>query len=253
MIILLPYVSVFSKAFEFSEQVDEMLYGDKCEIVDKKGEFCKIITDYGYTGYIKKKAINCEKYTPNYIVNLPFADLLFRDRNFFKPALSLPMGAKVHITENDESQRYFKIKLQKGEEYFIHKNHVKPLNLLPKTQEDIRFSVTQTAKSYLGVQYRWGGRTPYGVDCSGLCFNAYRFNGIDIWRDANPEKTKGLRIIPFETAKEGDLMFFKGHMAMYLGNGEIIHASASKGKVIIEKYENNSYLKEIYISTGTIF
>ena len=92
-----------------------------------------------------------------------------------------------------------------------------------------------------------------GVDCSGLCFNAYRFNGINIWRDADITRSPNLKKIDYKRARLGDLMFFKGHIAMYLGGGIIIHSSASAGRVVIENVENNDYLKEIYICTGTVF
>ncbi|MBR4279122.1 MAG: C40 family peptidase, partial [Clostridia bacterium] len=95
--------------------------------------------------------------------------------------------------------------------------------------------------------------TPYGVDCSGLCFNAYRFNGINIWRDADFERSESLRKIDLAEAKKGDLLFFKGHVAMYLGDGEIIHASASAGRVVIENYDDKEGLKEIFICVGTAF
>lgn len=253
MITVLPYVSIFAKADCFSEHIDEMLFGDEFVITEEKRDFWKIKTDYGYSGYIQKGTACEKRYDPNYIVAVPFADLLFQDKNYFKPALTLPLGARIYISEADESKRYFKVKLQNDIEYFIHKSHIRSLNHPLKNEFDIRIALAESAKAYLGVQYRWGGRTPSGIDCSGLCFNAYRFNGIDIWRDAKPEMNPNLRDIPFECARCGDLMFFKGHMAMYLGNGEIIHSSASKGTVGIEKYENNRYLKEIYISTGTLF
>ncbi len=253
MITVLPYVSIFAEADSLSEHIDEMLFGDECEIIDEKGDFWKIKTDYGYFGYIKRDGIDPKRFNPNYIVISPFADLLFQGKNYYKPFLSLPMGARVYVSEADAGQRYFKVLLQNGQEFFIHKNHIRPLCSRPKTETDIRKAVAESAKAYLDVQYRWGGRTPFGIDCSGLCFNAYRQNGINIWRDAKPEMTPDLREISYECARLGDLMFFKGHMAMYLCDGYIIHSSASRGNVAIEKYENNSYLKEIYISTGTLF
>ncbi|MFR6589933.1 MAG: C40 family peptidase [Gallintestinimicrobium sp.] len=67
------------------------------------------------------------------------------------------------------------------------------IKLEPKEQEDadalgseeaFRESIMQTAYSCLGTQYRWGGKTACGIDCSGLAFMSYFRNGILIWRDA---------------------------------------------------------------------
>ena len=104
----------------------------------------------------------------------------------------------------------------------------------PKEQEDadalrleeaFRESIVQTAYSYLGTQYRWGGKTACGIDCSGLAFMSYFRNGILIWRDAAIKEGYPVHEIPIEQAKPGDLLFFPGHVAIYLGNGKIIHAT----------------------------
>ena len=94
-----------------------------------------------------------------------------------------------------------------------------------RSEEAFRKSIVQTAYSYLGTQYRWGGKTACGIDCSGLAFMSYFRNGILIWRDAAIKEGYPVHEIPIEQAKPGDLLFFPGHVASYLGNGRIIHAT----------------------------
>lgn len=94
-----------------------------------------------------------------------------------------------------------------------------------RSEEAFRKSIVQTAYSYLGTQYRWGGKTACGIDCSGLAFMSYFRNGILIWRDAAIKEGYPVHEIPIEQAKPGDLLFFPGHVAIYLGNGRIIHAT----------------------------
>jgi len=237
-----------------AEQVDEMLYGEEAEILDEVGGFYKIKSEYGYIGWTIKPNLFEKLHDANHIVVTPFADLLFEGKNYFQPPMTLPRGAKVDVGFSHKEDRYGFAVLPSKRIYYIHKNHISLLsNIKKETEDEIRNSIVETAKEYLGVQYRWGGRTHFGVDCSGLVFNAYRFNGIDIWRDAEFEKNENLREIPLEEAKKGDLMFFPGHVGMYIGDGLILHSSASKGYVSIEKFEENKWLKENLICVGTAF
>lgn len=94
-----------------------------------------------------------------------------------------------------------------------------------RSEETLRESIVRIAYSYLGTQYRWGGKTASGIDCSGLAFMSYFQNGILIWRDAAIKEGYPVHEILIEQAKPGDLLFFRGHVAIYLGNGKIIHAT----------------------------
>ncbi len=240
---------IFASPDSDSEQIDELLYGDAVEITDRKRNFLKIITDYGYIGWINDNSVCDFESEPTDCITAPFADLLKTERYFYPPRLTLPFGAKVEIIS--EGARFAACKTPTGE-FYINKNLISPIEN-KKSESELRKSVSETAKAFLGVQYRWGGRTMAGIDCSGLCFNAYRFNGINIWRDADITASPNIKRIGYKNARLGDLMFFKGHIAMYLGGGKIIHSSASAGGVVIENVENNDYLKEIYICTGTVF
>ena len=92
-----------------------------------------------------------------------------------------------------------------------------------------RRAVAETAKTYLGVQYRWGGKTTAGIDCSGLVSASYMLNGILIYRDAKIMEGFPLKEIKKEDMKMGDLLFFPGHVAMYLGDGLYIHSTGKIG------------------------
>lgn len=95
----------------------------------------------------------------------------------------------------------------------------------PAGEEAFREAVTETAKRYLGTQYRWGGKSSEGIDCSGLAFMSYMLNGVLIYRDASIQEGYPIREIPKEAAKKGDLIFFPGHVAICLGEGRFIHST----------------------------
>ncbi len=250
MVVLLPRLTVYASPDNTSQQVDELLFGDRAE-VEKFGKFCKITTDYGYSGYVCRTGLTTSDLTPNFMVNSPFSDLLRQDYYRFEPIITLPFGSRIYAEET-ENPRFFRAYAGK-KELFIHKNHLKLLKETVIDEKSFRREVQTVAKSYLGIQYRWGGRTHLGIDCSGLCFNAYRFCGVNIWRDAVIEKSQNLRQIGYSQAKEGDLLFFQGHIAMKCRGDYIIHSSASAGAVVYEDFLKNTYLKNIFICAGTLF
>jgi cell wall-associated NlpC family hydrolase len=89
-----------------------------------------------------------------------------------------------------------------------------------------RAGLVGTARSFLGLQYLWGGLSGFGLDCSGLTWLDYRVHGIRIPRDALPQSRHGRRV---STRAPADLLFYASngrvhHVSMYLGNGQMIHA-----------------------------
>lgn len=89
-------------------------------------------------------------------------------------------------------------------------------------------NLTQTAQKYLGVPYVWGGTTPNGFDCSGLVQYVARENGLILPRTSQQQSTCG-SYISLSQIQPGDLLFWGGvgtaeHVALYLGNGQYIHA-----------------------------
>ena len=131
---------------------------------------------------------------------------------------------------------------------------------LEKDEAIFRQMVVRTAQSYLGTQYRWGGKSSYGIDCSGLCSMAYLLNGVIIFRDSHIEQGFPIHQIAYEKLAIGDLLFFKGHVAMWLGNNKIIHSTAKKGRegVVIDSIDRNNPnarldLWDIYQMCGSLF
>ncbi len=112
------------------------------------------------------------------------------------------------------------------------------------------------AKANLGVPYQWGGISPSGFDCSGLIKYSYAKAGITLNRTAAQMfYGNGYRI--YNYIQPGDLMFYAPtkassptHVAMYIGNGQMIMASSSKGVMITST--NNPYWHPRYVGTKRI-
>ncbi len=104
-----------------------------------------------------------------------------------------------------------------------------------------RTEIIEMALSFLNAPYLWGGKTPFGVDCSGFTQSVFKMAGKKLPRDASQQVNEGEALSFLEEALPGDLAFFDNeegniiHVGVILGNNEIIHAS---GKVRIDKIDH---------------
>lgn len=101
----------------------------------------------------------------------------------------------------------------------------------PRFQNNPRESIPHLATQFLGAPYLWGGRSIFGVDCSGLCQIIFKAHGIHLLRDAHQQATQGQPLDFLGEALPGDLAFFENnnghihHVGIILSPEEIIHAS----------------------------
>jgi hypothetical protein len=107
-------------------------------------------------------------------------------------------------------------------------------------------SIQKIAFQFLNTAYLWGGRSVFGVDCSGFTQTVFRFFGISLLRDAWQQATQGDTVESLQQTRYGDLAFFDNpegritHVGILLQPGEIIHAS---GKVRIDKIDSGGIIK----------
>ncbi|MBQ6668625.1 MAG: C40 family peptidase [Deltaproteobacteria bacterium] len=121
-----------------------------------------------------------------------------------------------------------------------------PTSLFVEGGDARREQIVNTARSYLGVPYQWGGTSAAeGVDCSGLTLLAYRSTGVELPRISREQYAAGR---PVEAPRRGDLVFFTSprsgevsHVGVYLGNGEFIHAPSKGKNVRIDNMNKGTY------------
>lgn len=226
-----------------SELVDEALYGMPVEVIeDLDKAWVKIRTFYRYEGYMLKENLEIGSDTlvawiagANNIVIQSFADVLAAPKIQSAKLVTLTRGAFIRVVEEVGLEiGWSKVQLLNGEIGYLRSDCIQTRVKVYTPIEDIfREQVVQTAFRYLGTPYRWGGKTPLGIDCSGLCSMAYMLNGAYIYRDAQIMEGFPLREIERESIKRGDLIFFPGHVAMYIGNDQYIHSSLGGNEVNI--------------------
>ena len=118
-------------------------------------------------------------------------------------------------------------------------------------------AIIATAKEYIGVPYVWGGSSPSGFDCSGLVQYVFRQHGISLNRTAKQQYQHG-SYVSRSSLQPGDLVFFQNtyttgisHVGIYIGSGEFIHASSSRGVMISSL--SNSYWTSHYYGARRVF
>ena len=253
------------RAFLYEENgvdvVDEVFFGWSVMWEDE-GEWIEVWTHYGYRGWMERNLIEeksrewmeeREKAGNTYVVTRGFADVMRGARVQARMLETLGRGCFVEKMEETENG-YCRVKLANGisgfvpevalrkrldsdrflwgkseERFFVEQG-------IPEgwSEEKFRRKVVECAKGYLGCQYRWGGKAADGIDCSGVVFMVYLMNGVLIWRDADIREGYPMKAIwregeemclVEERAKAGDLLFWRGHVGMYLGDGRYLHCT----------------------------
>lgn len=183
------------------------------------------------------------------------------DSGYVRDVALEPVRFSMTAVFTQEAGRTFDEALAKAE-------GCKPEELVPRaidrwfggSEEAFRNALAEQAKKYLGTEYRWGGKSGRGIDCSGLVSSAYMQCGVLIYRDAKLVEGWPMHKIPLEQAKRGDALYFPGHIALYLGEGRYIHSTgaARSGGVVLNSLDpadplyREDLVKSLY-AVGSLF
>ncbi len=231
----LSIIPMRSEPSERSEMVSQLLFGETYEIIDEKEGWLLIRCNYdNYEGWIDQKMSTAT--TVEFIEN----------NSKFPLTIVGDLTAKAICEKNK-----LPVMLVKGSLLPMMENSMFTLNedlysiegKYVEVQAKAGISrLEREALSYINSPYLWGGRTPFGIDCSGFAQMVYRFIGIILPRDANEQALLGKIIDFIYEALPGDLAFFDNtagtitHVGIILGEGQIIHAS---GAVKIDSIDHN--------------
>ncbi|MEG0752949.1 MAG: C40 family peptidase [Angelakisella sp.] len=238
MVVTAPVAAVYENEEGTALLSDELLCGMTAQPLQQySGGILRIRSFYGYEGYAKASAFKelTEEWeaAPKLVVIGSYVNVQSQPAVRSLVVLSLPRGALV-CGDGPSLEGWQPVHMAGGEQGFIQSVH---LGTYPMGEAfavgELRRSLCQNALSYLGCCYRWGGKTPLGIDCSGLCSQVYLNHGIAIYRDARIMEGYPVREIPQEQLEPADLLYWKGHIALYLGEGRYIHSTASSGGVTV--------------------
>ena len=212
------FTNIYKKPSKFSEITSQIIYGEKFKILSKNKGWLKIKASFdNYVGYIKNKQY-INKFNPNYKVNNLKAKI-FKKPNLVTKSW-LTFGSKISAIE--ESHNYIKIQKNK----WIKKKDIKKIDYKEK-------NFVKIFKKFLKVKYFWGGKNCNGIDCSALLQIFYYYNNSFYPRDTRDQIKYSKGKLEKRKFKKGDIIFWKGHVAMCLNSKELIHAYGPKKKVLI--------------------
>ena len=216
-----------------SELVSQLIYGELFKVIEKKEKWFYIESiDDKYCGWINysqfkeisKQDFKKVKKTESKLLNNISSEIETENGN-----MSITIGSKVSSA-------------------FVLNHKLK--------QEYSKNSIIENSLKFLNSPYLWGGRTPYGIDCSGFSQQVYKLNGFQLPRDASQQALQG-KEVKLEKAKPGDLAFFGDkkitHVGIIMDSNKIIHAFGcvridylnEKGIINSISKKTTHYLKKI--------
>jgi cell wall-associated NlpC family hydrolase len=202
--------------------VSELLFGEDFDLFDIQGEwgFGRSAADR-YTGWVAMAALGEPGPEPTHRISAGVAPV-FASADIKAPMLrELPFGARV----TGEAGEKFLALADGG---FVHLRHVAPLPASP----------IEVARLFTGAPYLWGGRTPLGVDCSGLVQAALAATGTPCPRDSDQQLAALGTAVAFEDRVAGDLVFFPGHVGILATRERLFHANAHWMSTVEEPLED---------------
>lgn len=221
------------------ELADEALYGMVVEITgEAQNGLVPVLTHYNYAGFapqssllaVENAAAEAWQAAAGQVVMAPYADAMAEPKVQAGRLAGLPRGAAVSL-QGPAQDGWVPVLLAGGQKAFMRASHLAPKapHWQQVEEKALRSALVQTALLYRGAAYRWGGKSPLGIDCSGLVSMAYMLCGCLIYRDAAIKPGFPMREIPKEEVKAGDLLFFPGHVAMAMGGGRYVHSTGFAG------------------------
>jgi hypothetical protein len=223
--------NIYKKNNKKSGIVTQILLGEDFNSQNKIGKFYKGYKAYDkYKGFIEAKDLHLDKNKKTHKIISKECNVYKKPNNKYRLSKKIFFNSRISIL--DDKNNF--IQTRNG---WILKKNVKPINFRKKHFLD-------NIKLYLNTKYLWGGNSPKGLDCSALVQELLKFNNIYCPRDSKDQKKFFRKEISIQNIRKGDLLFWKGHVAIALSNKKLVHAFGPRKKVVIMGIKET--VKKIY-------
>ena len=209
-----------------AEQMTQALRGERVTVYDRNGEGWAWgqLADDGYVGWIPEAALTAPGAAPTHKVTA-LRTLAFPGASIkLPPVEALPMGTKLAILREDGAFAVTR------EGWHLPRQHLAPLDAMAP-------DFVGVAEQFVGTPYLWGGKSSLGIDCSGLVQIALTASGTGCPRDSDMQQDGLGRELTSAEARHlqrGDLIFWKGHVAIARDATTIVHANAHHMATVVE-------------------
>ena len=195
------------------------MYGEKFKILSKNKNWIKIKVSFdNYIGYIKNKELYRLSYKPTHKVFVLKASIFNKLKN--KTKYFLPFASRISIIQ--ENKKFIEFEKNK----WIKKTDIKKINHIER-------NYLKVLKLFLKIKYFWGGKTYKGIDCSAILQLFYYYNNKFYPRDTKDQIKYSIKNAKRRMFKKGDIIFWKGHVAICINSKKLIHAYGPEKKVLI--------------------
>jgi hypothetical protein len=220
-----------------SEQVSQLLFGDFVSVLELSEDEKWLYVQHAFDSYegwidlLQLSAISEEEYLQLQLHQAPVVANISHFLHNSQRRQPITMGSSLPFYEHG--------KLQLAGEYYHFQGEIYDTRY-PKS----RGFVLQAARQWLHAPYQWGGRSPFGIDCSGFVQLVFKMAGYRLLRDAYQQAEQGRMLDGLSQAEPGDLAFFERnkrivHVGILLEDHKIIHA---RGCVRIDLLDNTGIL-----------
>lgn len=199
----------------------QILRGETVRVFDRQEGWAWVKCDAdSYVGYVSDAALTCDAAAPTHLVSRPRTFLYPGPDLKFPVTAALSMGSRLTVAGDAVTRDTRYLVLESGEAVIA--SHCRPLDAPADTDP------VSVAALFLETPYQWGGRSGFGIDCSGLVQMAFAMTGYPAQRDSDMQAAGLGSVIDPERdgLKRGDLVFWKGHVGFVEDDGKtLLHAS----------------------------
>jgi gamma-D-glutamyl-L-lysine dipeptidyl-peptidase len=196
-----PYAPLRSRPSNDAEQHTQALFGDPVDVLEQENGWARVVLADGYEGYLEGEVLG---------------EPLPKER--------------AHVVGPQAADRYMGT--------WLPAPGLRTEPLAAARRKASGDAIAEAALMFLGAPYEWGGVTVEGLDCSGLIQAVHRRFGLLLPRNADQQATAGEEVA-YEDAQPGDLLCYGDHIAVYLGDGRIVHAAKTHAKVVEEAHPDD--------------